>query len=118
MQLLVNTNYDFLGKKFFFIGLSVGLSLAGIISLLVKHGPKYGIDFRGGTLVQVKCAPTPPLDKIRAALDRNGLSGSVLQPYDRPEMNQVLIGLEIADEKSLNTGRANIIKALQEAMGS
>ena len=118
MQLLVNTNFDFLGKKFFFIGLSVALSLAGILSLVLKHGPRYGIDFRGGTLVQVKCSTTPPLGKIRAALDRNGLSGSVLQPYDRPEMNQVLIGLEIADEKSLNTGRANIIKALQEAMGS
>jgi len=118
MQLLVNTNYDFLGKKFIFIGLSVALSLAGIISLVVKHGPRYGIDFRGGTLVQVKCATTPPLDKIRTALDRNGLAGSVLQPYDRPEMNQVLIGLELADEKALNTGRASIIKALQESMGS
>jgi preprotein translocase subunit SecF len=118
MQLLVNTNFDFLSKKFFFIGLSVALSLAGIISLIVKGGPRYGIDFRGGTLVLVKCMDKPPLDKIRAALDRNGLTGSVLQPYDRPEMNEVLIGVDIADEKALNTERGTIIKALQEAMGS
>ena len=118
MQLLVNTNFDFLGKKLIFIGLSVLLSVAGIVSLIIKGGPRYGIDFRGGTLVLVKTMQTPSLDKIRAALDQKGLSGSTLQPYDKPETNQVLIGLEIADEKALNTRRDAIVQALQAALGS
>jgi preprotein translocase subunit SecF len=118
MQLLVNTNFDFLGKKLYFIGLSVLLSLAGIASLIVKGGPRYGIDFRGGTLVLVKFQDTPPLGKIRAALDQKGLKNSTLQPYDKPEMHEVLIGLEIANEKALSAGRAEIIQALQSALGS
>ena len=117
MQLLVNTNFDFLGKKLIFIGLSVLLSVAGIISLVLKGGPRYGIDFRGGTLVLVKFLEKPPLDKIRAALNQQGLSGTTLQPYDKPETNQVLIGLEIASEQALNEGRAKIVQALQSATG-
>ncbi len=118
MQLLVNTNFDFLGKKFYFIGLSVLLSLAGIGSLILKRGPRYGIDFRGGTLVLVKFQEAPLLDKIRAALDQKGLRGSTLQPYDRPEAHEVLIGLEIAEEGALNIGRGAIIQALQAAFGA
>ncbi len=118
MQLLVNTNFDFLGKKLFFIGLSVLLSLAGIISLVLKGGPRYGIDFRGGTLVLVKFQERPSLDKIRAALNQQGLHGTTLQPYDKPETNQVLISLEIASEQALNEGRAKIVQALQAAVGA
>lgn len=118
MQLLVNTNFDFLGKKFFFIGLSVLLSLAGIASLIIKGGPRYGIDFRGGTVVLVKFMDRPPLDKIRSALDQKGLQGATIQPYDRPETNQVLISIGIAEEKLLNQGRAAIVQALQSALGS
>ena len=118
MQLLVNTNFDFLGKKLFFIGLSVLLSIAGIVSLGLKGGPRYGIDFRGGSLVLVKFQDKPPLDKIRAALNQQGLHGSTLQPYDKPETNQVLIGLEIASEQALSEGRARIVQALQSALGA
>ncbi|MBI3668129.1 MAG: protein translocase subunit SecF [Acidobacteria bacterium] len=117
MQLLANTNFDFLGKKLFFIGLSLVLSISGIISLIVKGGPRYGIDFRGGTLVQVKFLQAPPLDKIRAALQQRGLTGSTLQPYDRPETNQVLIGLQIAEERELDRDRKAILEALKTALG-
>ncbi len=118
MQILVNTNFDFLSKKLYFIGLSVLLSLAGIISLIAKGGPRYGIDFRGGTLVHVKFRESPPLDKIRDALRAQGLSASTLQPYDRPETNQVLIGLEMDKEQALAAGRQTIIRALQAALGA
>lgn len=117
MQLFANTNFDFLSKKLYFIGASVVLSVAGIVSLAVK-GPLYGIDFRGGTVVQVKFQSTPPLDRVRAALHAKGLAGSTLQPYDRPETNQVLIGLSLAEEESLQKGRVAIVQALESALGS
>lgn len=117
MHIFKDTNFDFLGKKVFFIGLSLVLSVAGIISLLLKGGPRYGIDFRGGTLMQVKFQTTPPLDKLRASLQAQGLTGTTLQPYDAPETNQVLIGLELADERQLQQGRQNIERALQAALG-
>ena len=118
MQLFINTNFDFLRRKSYFIGLSVLLATAGIGSIILKGGPRYGIDFRGGTVVQVKFLQTPQLDKIRTALQSQGLAGATLQPYDRPETNQVLIGLETASGQSLDAGRAAIVKALQAALGA
>jgi len=118
MQLFHDTKFDFLGKKVPFIGLSVVLALAGFASLIVKGGPKYGIDFRGGTLVQVKFQQAPPLEKIRRAFQAQGLAGTTLQPYDEPSTNQVLIGLEIVDERQLDRGRQLIIQALQAALGA
>ena len=51
MELFRSLNIDWLGKKWYFIIASFILSAAGIVSLLVKGGPRYSIDFRGGTLV-------------------------------------------------------------------
>ena len=49
-----NVNIDFIGKRKIFISISVALILIGLISIVVKGGLKYGIDFAGGTIIQVK----------------------------------------------------------------
>lgn len=68
MELFKNTDYDFLGKKWPFIIASVVLSVAGLTSILAKGGLKYGIDFKEGTLIQVKFANPPEDNKIRSAM--------------------------------------------------
>src|ERR1035438_6128299 len=70
MELFKNTDFDFLGKKWPFIIASLILSTAGIVSIVVKGGLKYGIDFRGGALMTVQFATNPPLDQIRSAMSR------------------------------------------------
>ena len=54
MELFRSTNYDFLGKKWPFIIASLVLTAAGFISLAIKGGPRYGIEFKGGMLITVK----------------------------------------------------------------
>ena len=76
MEIFKNTNFDFLGKKWPFIGLSLALTLAGIGSLFVKGGPKYGIDFTGGALMDVNFIKRPPAEAIRTALQKR-ISGEV-----------------------------------------
>ena len=68
MELFKNTNYDFLGKKWPFIIASLVLSVAGLTSVVLKGGLKYGIDFKEGALMQVKFAYPPPDNKIRQAM--------------------------------------------------
>ena len=65
MEIFKQTNFDFLGKKWPFIGLSLLLTLAGILSLFIKGGPKYGIDFNGGALMDVNFIHRPPAERIR-----------------------------------------------------
>jgi preprotein translocase subunit SecF len=64
--------YNFLGKgKIFFIASFVLFFLA--IGIIAVKGFSFGIDFTGGTVVQVKYANTAPIDKIRKALEKNEL---------------------------------------------
>jgi len=88
-----NTNIDFLGKKWYFLGFSLIFSVAGLISLFFWHHVPLGVDFRGGTLVYVKFKSTPNEDQIRAALDKAGLHNARIQRYDTAARNEELIDL-------------------------
>ncbi len=99
MELFKNTNYDFLGNKWPFIGASLLLSAAGIVSLIVNHGPRWGIDFRSGAEVQLRFNVEPPVAKIRAALDTKMRGESVQQVTGKQE---VLIVAEVANDQELN----------------
>jgi preprotein translocase subunit SecF len=111
MELFKNTNFDFLGKKWPFIGASLVLTAAGLVSLVINGGPKYGIDFNGGALMYLRFNQEPPLDKIRAAL-KSKIQGDVTvqQITGQPE---VQVGTEIAGEKDLNSNRQLIEDTLR-----
>ena len=115
MEFFRNTNIDFLGKKWYFLAFSLIFSVAGVFSMLFWHGIPWGVDFRGGTLVYVKFSHTPDLGAVRTAMDHAGLHDPKIQPYDRPENNEVLIDLAVREtsEQSLDEGKLKIIGALE-----
>ena len=119
MELFRNPNINWLGKKWYFIGLSFVLSGVGILSLLAKGGPRYGIDFRGGTLIHVKFLEAPSLDRLRAALQAEGLANSTLQRYGPEADHEILVGLDIqeTEEGQLDVGRQAILTALRKEFG-
>ncbi|SVD05190.1 uncharacterized protein METZ01_LOCUS358044, partial [marine metagenome] len=56
---------DFLGKRFYAGILSSILLIGGLVSVVMHQGLNYGIDFRGGTNVQIQFKQTPNLDRLR-----------------------------------------------------
>ena len=72
-------NIDWMGKAKYFYALSAILLLAGWISIFAKGGLYYGIDFKGGTNVDVKFAQPPKIDDLRKALSTQGLGNSEIQ---------------------------------------
>jgi preprotein translocase subunit SecF len=116
MELFKNTNFDFLGKKWPFIIASLVLTAAGLVSLVMKGGPKYGIDFHGGALMYLRFNQEPPVEKIRAALQAK-IPGeiSVQQVTGKQE---VLVGTEIANEKELNQERQVIEDTLRSTFAA
>jgi preprotein translocase subunit SecF len=115
MELFKNTNFDFLGLKWPFIGASLVLSVAGLISLAVKGGPKYGIDFKGGALMHLRFNQEPPVQQIR-----NVLGGKVRGEISVQQVTgrqEVEVGTEIADEKELNVNRTVIEDILRSTFG-
>lgn len=113
-------NFDFLRWRWHWIIASWVLILAGAVSLWVRGGPRYGIDFKGGTLVYLKFAETPNLDRIRAAMREAGLSESTIQSYGRPESNEVIVGTEQVghEDEALDAGREAILGALRTSFQS
>jgi preprotein translocase subunit SecF len=117
MELFKNTNFDFLGKKWPFIIASLVLTAAGFLSLAIKGGPRYGIDFRGGAQVYVKFAQLPSQDKLRAALAAK-LPGGAPDIVEVKGENALIIGTELHDENALQQARTIIVKTLADTFGS
>jgi preprotein translocase subunit SecF len=83
-------NIDFIGKRHIALAFSLTLILVGLISLIVKGGPNFGIDFAGGTLIQLKFTePTKAVDIKKALKDLNIGALTVQQFGD--EANEFLV---------------------------
>jgi preprotein translocase subunit SecF len=66
--------------------LSIAVIIIGIASLIWHGGPNLGIDFGGGTLIQIKFQNETHVDKIRAAFKTIGFEGSIIQNYGPNEV--------------------------------
>ena len=112
MEIFKQTNFDFLGRKWPFIILSLLLTAAGLISLFVKGGPRYGIDFTGGALMDVNFIKRPPAEQIRAAL-RQRISGQIeVQEINTAGSQEMLISTGARDEASVEAVRSNMLATL------
>lgn len=80
MRFFKTTNIDFLGKRFFTYILSLVLVFSSILLILLK-GPKYGIDFTGGTIVQLKFQKIISSEKIRNEIIKIGIKSAEIQKY-------------------------------------
>ena len=118
MQFFKQTNIDFIGHRKYFLCLSLVLFLAGAASLVLKGGPKFGIDFKGGTLVYVKFAEAPRLAEIRTALTAQGLDVATLQPFDEgPGSHELKIDLNLTEDEALTSGQDKIVATLRGIYG-
>src|SRR3989344_4362934 len=78
-QLIPKTNIDFVGKRYLCFALSGVLLLSGLASLILKKGPKWGLDFTGGSLVEFKFESSPSIERIRRALSDGGIASFEIQ---------------------------------------
>lgn len=124
MELFRGVNVDWLGKKWYFLGFSLIFSVAGVISMgwhwaHIGSPVPLGVDFRGGTQVQVQFEQTPDLNQIRSATVAAGIRDASVVTYDVPSNNEVLISLpETQDETSLDKGEKQIVDALHAHYGN
>ncbi|HXX21870.1 MAG TPA: protein translocase subunit SecF [Terriglobia bacterium] len=121
MEFFHEPKIDWMGIKWYLIALSLALASAGIISMVVKKGLAYGIDFRGGTEITVKFAKAPNLDAIRSELDRQNVRGETITSIGAPSDHEVIIGLDLkttASSQALDEGKGAIVTALSGLFGS
>ncbi|MFZ3137954.1 MAG: protein translocase subunit SecF [Thermodesulfovibrionales bacterium] len=99
IELIKNTNINFLGKRYIAFVVSGILSVIGIIAVIqIATGhANLGIDFAGGTAIQFKFEKPVALHAIRLALEAGGLKEFDLQ--DLPSENKILIRVKKTDYK-------------------
>jgi len=86
-------NIDFTGKRKLALLLSAVVILLGLASLVINGGPNYGIDFVGGTLVQVKFVEDTDAAKIKDSLASMDLGTVVVQSFG-DDANEFLIRVQ------------------------
>lgn len=91
LEILGKTNFDFMGKRklsFAFSGVMVLLGLIAIVQI-ARGAANLGIDFAGGTAVQLKFDQAIHIDEARKALDSNGVGDAELQEFGQD--NKLLV---------------------------
>lgn len=110
-NLFKNIHIDWLGKRKIFIGFSIIIMLAGLVSAIGRQFTpggteafNLGVDFRGGTVVTAKFRQRPSDDEIRAALNISGVGDPVIQPsINKPD--EVLIKIPLLEPASESQGQ-------------
>jgi len=107
-----STNIDFMGQRLYAAIFSVLLCIFSIASLFY-YGLNLGLDFTGGTQIEVSYAAPADLNGIRQQLANAGFGDAVVQSYGTA--NEVLIRISSQASDSQETLRARILKALPGA---
>jgi len=114
IEIIKKTNIDFMGKRNIALAISGILILIGFVAIIqISRGTaNLGIDFAGGTAVQIKFNETIPLRDIREVLKGGGIADFDLQ--DLPTENKILIRIKKKDETLGNLPKKIISVLAQE----
>ena len=89
-----NINIDFVGKRKIAYAVSFSMILISILSLVFHGGPKYGIDFVGGTVIQIKFPAPVTISDIKIGLAEMGMENSTIQTFGNETDHDYLIRTE------------------------
>ena len=92
-----DTNFNFIGIRKLMLAISGAIIVLGILSLVWKGGPRWGIDFAGGVTVQVKMNQAVDLGKFQDVLAASDLPGMLVQSYGHGKDNEYLVRLSAMD---------------------
>ena len=88
-------NLDFVGKRYIAMAISAIFIVISFVSLIIKGGPNFGIDFAGGLIVQVKLKKDVKVDAIRKVLLNMGLKEATVQSFGDTKEKEFLIRLSM-----------------------
>ena len=86
-----DVNIDFIGKRKIAFYCSLFLLFVSLATLLVHKGPRYGIDFAGGTLIQIQFSEAVEIAQIKEGLTQLDLDKSSVQRFGEAADNEYLI---------------------------
>jgi len=117
MQLIKpDISIDFIGRRKLAVAISVALILIGLASLVVRGGPNYGIDFAGGTLIQIRFNVDTDAGSIKKALKGVDLGNVTVQQFG-DDAREFLIRTPNSSSELKGVGE-QVTKALKAEYGT
>jgi len=111
-----NSHIDFLGKRKIALGLSALMIIISLLALVPGiRGLNFGIDFTGGTLVEVKFKQVPSISDIREAIKPAGYEQAIIQEFGSPD--EILIRVQNKETEDSSSISNAILKALKSQFG-
>lgn len=107
---------NFVGFRRYGFVFSGILILISILSLILHGGLNLGVDFKGGTLIQLKVPPQVGVSELRESLEATGLEGVEVQRFGEPGENEYIIRVEIV-ETGLERLSDQIKNSLEDRFG-
>jgi len=111
MQFFGETHIDFIKLRWKATSISALIILAGIASMIIKGGPKYGVDFLGGTVIQIHFPQAPNIGAVRQVMTNSGFGEAEIKTFGAP--NEILLRVESQGETAAVSGP--IMQALRQA---
>jgi len=116
MQLISSDlHIDFIGKRKFALIVSTVMIIVSLGALATK-GLNFGIDFTGGTLVEVRFDKAPAIVDVRAAISPKGFGNAVIQEFGSPE--EIMIRVQNRDAENSSVSSTAILDGLSEKFGA
>jgi preprotein translocase subunit SecF len=106
-----DTRFDFIGKKKFTLWISAIAILVSFGSIFLHGGLRYGVDFSGGLVAEIKFSKPVDVSELRSATEAIGLKDAVVQKFGGE--NEFLIRIE-KSSSDLETMSKSIQTSLQE----
>jgi len=101
--------FDYFKLKHIAYGVSAVLIVGGLLFFYNRGADNFGVDFQGGTLVQVKFNQAMDTGQIRDALTAGGVEGSQIQDFGDPGMNEIIIRTPDIDTDGIEEVLINMV---------
>jgi preprotein translocase subunit SecF len=118
MRILANPHYNFIRWRWHALALSVAIIVAGLVTTVSRGGPRLGVDFTGGTVVELDFAQPVDENAVRRALGALGNDASI-QRFGDADRNSIMIRLPLGDTQeqgaSLDVTARRVVDAVRTA---
>jgi preprotein translocase subunit SecF len=111
MEILRDTNIDFMKYRKFWVIVSLALVLLGFFAVFVNKHLNVGVDFAGGTQMTLKFRERPQVDELRTLLGQAGLEDPQIQRFGEEAGNEVIVKTRLIQGTEAGS-RDKVVEAL------
>ncbi len=108
LKMIGTTEVHFLRGRIFAYGFSLLTLVVGIGSFYMRGGQNFGVEFTGGTVIQIASNKHLDSNDLRKGLDKAGITDASIQSYGAPEQNQYVIKTRHADTKPIEAAVTSV----------